>query len=108
MTHLVHAWFEQGRKGNKFALIPSNDMCKGSYSALAVNYYFRATADVAIFLDAYFAVAFPMEHTTYKEAFAAGVWLPEDPGPLLGQAIVYKLQVKPHQDKKDGGAIQWR
>ena len=44
-----------------------------------------------------------MEHTTYKEAFAAGVWLPEDPGPLLGQAIVYKLQVKPHQDKKDGG-----
>ena len=103
VTHLVHAWFEQGRKGNKYALIPSNDMCKGSYASLAVNYYFRATANIASFLGAYFEVAFPEEYIRYKNAFAAGVWLPEDPGPWLGRAIVYKLQVKPHQDRKDGG-----
>ena len=54
-------------------------------------------------LDAYFAIAFPEEHAKYREAFAAGVWLREDSGPWLGRAIVYKLQVKPHQDALDGG-----
>ena len=103
VTHLVHAWYEQGRTGTKSPLIPSGDMHRTSHSALAVKYYFGATADVAIFLDAYFAVAFPEEHKRYKEAFAAGVWHQEDPGPWLGHAIVYKLQVKPHQDRKDGG-----
>jgi hypothetical protein len=54
-------------------------------------------------LSAYFAVAFPEEHKKYQQAFKAGVWLSEDPGPWLGCAIVYKLQVDPHQDKSDGG-----
>jgi hypothetical protein len=78
-------------------------MVKGSHAAMAVRYYYMATAEVALVLESYFAAAFPTEHAQYKEAFAAGVWLTEDPGPWLGRAIVYKLQVRPHQDRLDGG-----
>ena len=78
-------------------------MCRGSHSSLAVRWYYRATAKVAAILDEYFAVSFPDEHLKYQKAFKAGVWLMEDPGPWLGRAIVYKLQVKQHQDRSDGG-----
>jgi hypothetical protein len=59
-------------------------MCKGSHVAVAVKHYFQATASIATFLGTYFAIAFPEEHKKYKEAFAAGVWLEDDPGPWLG------------------------
>ena len=39
----------------------------------------------------------------YEDAFRAGVWLQDDPGPFLGRAIVYKLQSKIHRDKHDYG-----
>jgi hypothetical protein len=71
-------------------------MTKGSYAALAVKYYYRATRNVALLLGEYFSAAFPDEYTKYKEAFDAGVWNLEDPGPWLGRALVYKLQVRPH------------
>jgi hypothetical protein len=118
VTHLVHAWHAQGHAKVKVSafqgsginlticqepLIPSLDMCRGSHSSLAVKWYFQATAEVAEILNAYFAVAFPDEHAKYRQAFDAGVWLTEDPGPWLGRAIVYKLQVMQHQDKSDGG-----
>jgi hypothetical protein len=118
VTHLVHAWHAQGHAAAKVstfqkssinltilqdALIPSLDMCRGSHSSLAVKWYFQATAEVAEILNAYFAVAFPDEHAKYRQAFDAGVWLTEDPGPWLGRAIVYKMQVGQHQDKSDGG-----
>ena len=76
---------------------------KGCHSSLAAKYYFEATSDVAVLLNSYFKVSFPEEHKLYKKAFAAGVWELADPGPWLGRAIVYKLQVKIHQDRLDGG-----
>jgi hypothetical protein len=78
-------------------------MCRGSHAVLAVKYYFTVTRPVAVLLDEYFAVAFPEEHKKYKESFAAGIWEQQDPGPYLGRAIVYKLQVIPHEDRSDGG-----
>jgi hypothetical protein len=78
-------------------------MSHGSNKSLAVKYYFQATKNLAVLLDAYFAASFPEEHKRYVEAFKAGVWEDEDPGPWLGRAIVYKLQVNVHQDRQDGG-----
>jgi len=84
-------------------LIPSFDIRPGSPPSVAVKWYFQATTEVAEILNAYFAVSFPEEHAKYREAFDAGVWVTEDPGPWLGRAIVYKMQVSQHQDKYDGG-----
>ena len=78
-------------------------MCHGSHAALAVRWYYRATAKVAAMLSAYFQVSFPEEYAKYRNAFEAGVWIREDPGPWLGRAIVYKLQVTQHQDRTDAG-----
>jgi hypothetical protein len=78
-------------------------MFRGCYAALGVRWYFRATAPIAEVLSSYFKVAFPTEYAQYKKAFDAGVWYTEDPGPWLGRAVVYKLQVEVHQDKSDGG-----
>lgn len=50
-----------------------------------------------------FEAAFPEVYQDYRQAFEAGVWLKEDPGPFLGRAIIYKLQGKLHKDKKDVG-----
>jgi hypothetical protein len=78
-------------------------MFRSCHGALGVRYYFQATAEVAEALSAYFAIAFPKEYAKYKEAFDAGVWYLEDSGPWLGRVLVYKLQVKPHVDRSDGG-----
>jgi hypothetical protein len=90
-------------ENHKDPLIPSLDMCRGSHSSLAVKWYFQATAEVAEILSAYFAIAFPQEYQKYRQAFQAGIWHTEDPGPWLGRAIIYKLQVLQHQDRLDGG-----
>jgi len=50
-----------------------------------------------------FKAAFPEHYEQYREAFKAGVWFPEDPGPFLGRSVVYKLQGKLHKDHKDVG-----
>ena len=78
-------------------------MIRECHAALAVKYYYTVTHDVSELLGTYFSVAFPEEHARYREAFDAGVWHLEDPGPWLGRALVYKLQVKPHRDALDGG-----
>jgi hypothetical protein len=78
-------------------------MLRNCHAAVAVKYYLKATAPIGEILGAYFAKAWPDEYERYREAFEAGVWYREDPGPWLGRAIVYKLQVKPHQDRSDGG-----
>jgi hypothetical protein len=75
---------------------------KTSRRAMAVRWYFRATRPIAIILAEYFRVCFPEQFRTYEAAFRAGVWEQADPGPFLGRAIVYKLQVKPHLDNLDG------
>lgn len=67
-----------------------------------MNYY-KATKHLARRLSAMFEVLMPECYNTYKDAFEAGVWSDDDPGPWLGRAIVYKLQVSLHKDKEDAG-----
>jgi hypothetical protein len=50
-----------------------------------------------------FRVAYPAYYEKYRLAFEAGVWEEADPGPWLGRAIVWKLQVYPHRDGLDAG-----
>jgi hypothetical protein len=50
-----------------------------------------------------FKVLFPDVYERYKAAFDAGVWEKDDPGPWLGRAVVYKLQVELHPDKNESG-----
>ncbi|KAJ7864114.1 hypothetical protein B0H14DRAFT_2574554 [Mycena olivaceomarginata] len=86
VTHLVHCWTMQGHS-----------------AALAVKHYYRATQEVAIYLSCMFEVAYPEYHAKYTAAFKAGVWETADPGPWIGRAIVYKLQVSEHVDGLDDG-----
>jgi hypothetical protein len=62
-----------------------------------------ATEAMAVRLAAIFSVCFPQYYQKYRAAFDAGVWYESDPGPWLGRAIVYKLQVHMHQDGLDAG-----
>jgi hypothetical protein len=50
-----------------------------------------------------FKAVFPEWYTTYQDAFDAGVWFADDPGPFLGRAVVYKLQGRLHKDRHDVG-----
>ncbi|KAI1786781.1 hypothetical protein LXA43DRAFT_1085283 [Ganoderma leucocontextum] len=99
--HLVHAWPQQGHENGPLNV--SADMVHGSIAAAAVRKYFQATRPVAIFLAQLFKHAFPEHYEEYCAAFDAGVWYTEDPGPWIGRAIVYKLDVQIHFDMKDGG-----
>jgi hypothetical protein len=54
-------------------------------------------------LSGMFQAAFPEWHRKYSMAFAAGVWLRDDPGPFLGRAVIYKLQGRVHKDHHDLG-----
>ncbi|KIM35729.1 hypothetical protein M413DRAFT_32286 [Hebeloma cylindrosporum] len=94
---------EQAHKNHR--MTPSKDMIeKGSCgSAVEVKRYFIATRPVALHLSKCFEVAFPQYYIQYKAGFKAGVWMTEDPGPWLGRAIVWKLQVKTHMDGLDDG-----
>ena len=85
-------------------MTPSQDMWGRSVSgAMAVRQYFQATQGLARHLAACFEAAFPEYYKAYSDAFAAGRWLEEDPGPWLGRAIIWKLQVNVHQDGLDEG-----
>ncbi|KAJ7849551.1 hypothetical protein B0H14DRAFT_2765427 [Mycena olivaceomarginata] len=101
VTHLVQCWTMQGHKNGPF--MPSSDFFRGCQAALAVNYYYKLTERVAIYLQCAFAEAFPTYYAKYTSAFKAGVWETADPGPWLGRAIVYKLQVGEHVDGLDDG-----
>jgi hypothetical protein len=56
-------------------------MLRNHHVAIIVKYYFKATAPIGEFLGTDFAKAWPEE---YQEAFKAGVWYEENPGPWLG------------------------
>ncbi|KAJ7860965.1 hypothetical protein B0H14DRAFT_2576314 [Mycena olivaceomarginata] len=84
-------------------IMPSSDFFRGCQAALAVKPYYRATQEVAIYLSCMFEVAYPEYHAKYTAAFKAGVWETADPGPWIGRAIVYKLQVSEHVDGLDDG-----
>lgn len=65
--------------------------------------YYTLTQDVAEAIAIMFEAGFPEVYKEYRQAFDAGVWVEEDPGPFLGRAIIYKLQGKLHKDRKDLG-----
>jgi hypothetical protein len=69
----------------------------------AIASYYSFTADVANAIAIMFKAAFPKVYAQYRQAFDAGVWLQEDPGPFLGRSVVYKLQSKLHNDGNDVG-----
>lgn len=81
----------------------SSDFFRGCAAGMAVKWYFLATAELATALAAMFKSSFPEYHEKYAAAFKAGVWEESDPGPWLGRAIVYKLQVQAHVDGLDDG-----
>ncbi|KAJ7483131.1 hypothetical protein B0H11DRAFT_1914874 [Mycena galericulata] len=103
VTHLVQCWTMQGHSKGPF--MPSSDFFRGCQAALAVKHYYTATKEVAIYLSCMFEVAYPEYHAKYTRAFKAGVWERADPGPWIGRAIVYKLQVSEHVDGLDDGPI---
>jgi hypothetical protein len=61
------------------------------------------TKSIARKISAMFKAAFPDWYKKYRQAFDAGVWLRNDPGPFLGRAIIYKLQGTLHKDGQDLG-----
>ncbi len=71
--------------------------------ALQVKHYLTLTRSQALRLATYFNATFPLVYAKYQQAFDAGVWLKVDPGPWIGRAIVYKLQVYVHVDGLDDG-----
>ncbi|KAJ7817997.1 hypothetical protein B0H14DRAFT_1379582, partial [Mycena olivaceomarginata] len=102
VIHAAHCWHQQGTKKGDI-IGPSRDMNAGGLKAAANVHYFKATEEVALFIGEFFKVLFPEEYERYKEDFERGVWLTEDPGPILGRALIYKLQVYVHQDGLDRG-----
>ncbi|KAJ7434969.1 hypothetical protein B0H11DRAFT_1756720 [Mycena galericulata] len=100
--HLVHCWHQQGTSTNDL-IGPSKDMADGVMRTQANRAYFQLTREVAIIVAERFKAVFPDCYKQYEEEFEAGVWLRADPGPFLGRAVVYKLQLFPHRDVEDGG-----
>lgn len=84
-------------------LKPSSDMIRNAQVAQAVQWYLAYTRPLALTLAEMFKVSWPTYYERYRAAFNAGVWVEDDPGPWLGRAIVWKLQVLPHRDGLDGG-----
>ncbi|KAG1835848.1 hypothetical protein DFJ58DRAFT_613903, partial [Suillus subalutaceus] len=103
VTHLVHAWHMQGHHTSKSPLKPSADMIRNAQVTQAVQWYLAYTRPLALSLEEMFKVSWPAYYERYRAAFEAGVWVEDDPGPWLGRAIVWKLQVLPHRDGLDGG-----
>jgi hypothetical protein len=68
-----------------------------------IRCWISATSAVAQTLGVMFEELYPDTYHQFRQAFDAGVWIEEDPGPWLGRAIVYKLQVSLHTDKHDIG-----
>lgn len=81
----------------------SSEFTRSGSGLSAIKVFYQATEAVARTLAIMFETLLPEEYLRYKTAFDAGVWMEEDPGPWLGRAIVYKLQVSLHHDKNDEG-----
>ena len=78
-------------------------MTRTSSASQAVRRYFRATSALARYLAELFKVAFPDYYASYSKAFEAGRWEEQDPGPFLGRAIVFKLDIALHFDSGEDG-----
>ncbi|KDQ49258.1 hypothetical protein JAAARDRAFT_51809 [Jaapia argillacea MUCL 33604] len=103
-TGLVHfgVWTATGHS-NGPAVPTKHTLGDSAKEAMAVRYYYTGTTDLSVQLGAMFRAAFPQEYQQYRKAFEAGNWVPEDPGPWMCRAIIYKLQVEPHADAHDAG-----
>ncbi|KAF6755994.1 hypothetical protein DFP72DRAFT_1067298 [Ephemerocybe angulata] len=101
VKHYVHCWPAQGFPNG--ILYPSGDTAKGGMAALVSDHYFRKTLPVSHGIRSRFKLAFPEYFGPYDEAFLAGQHNMTDPGPFLGRALVWKMQVLPHQDGLDEG-----
>jgi hypothetical protein len=84
-------------------LFISGDISHSSTTLGSVGAYYHQTKDIAVALAIMFEVAFPELYLEYQEAFEAGIWFQDDPGPFLGRAVIYKLQSKLHKDRNDVG-----
>ncbi|KAJ7074605.1 hypothetical protein C8F01DRAFT_934676, partial [Mycena amicta] len=65
--------------------------------------YYDRTRDYAQLAGACTQVFYPKWYDIYQKAFAAGQYELRDPGPFLGRALVWKLQVTLHRDGLDIG-----
>lgn len=83
--------------------MPSADFVRNAQCAVGCEYFMRISRPDALRLSALFKSLYPAFHEKYRKAFEAGVWVRADPGPFLGRAIVWKLQVEPHRDGLDAG-----
>ncbi|KAJ7809628.1 hypothetical protein B0H14DRAFT_2524617 [Mycena olivaceomarginata] len=104
--HLVHSWLAQGSSVND-EIGPSADMAAGTAAqSKAVVHYFQVTYEFALVVSERFRGVFPDYHARYLKAFKAGCHLPlDDPGPFIGRAIVWKLQVRAHLDGLEAGPV---
>ncbi|KAJ7882257.1 hypothetical protein B0H14DRAFT_2565494 [Mycena olivaceomarginata] len=72
--------------GQNGPFMPSSDFFRGCQTALAVNYYYKLTERVAIYLQYAFAQAFSTYYAKYTSALKTGVWETADPAPWLGSS----------------------
>jgi hypothetical protein len=72
-----------------------------------MKHYFHATRLVVDTLSGKFKSLFPDQYSILRSSFEAGKIEESDPGPWLGRALVWKMQVAMHRDGLDGvmGAI---
>jgi hypothetical protein len=82
-------------------LFLSSAFTKSSQGLGGIMCYYRATWVVSEILRRMFKRCFPEEYVDMEKAFLAGQWVPMNPGPWLGRAVVYKLQGLGHFDDKD-------
>ena len=81
----------------------SGDVTTGSTTVAAAGSHYSLTESITRTIALAFKIVFPDWYDIYQDAFEAGVWFEDDPGPFLGRAIVYKLQSKLHRDRHDIG-----
>ena len=68
------------------------------------SFYYR-TYPVAEALKMIMEILLPQQAQDYQKAFDAGHWYSEDadPGPFLGRAVIWKMQLSLHKDAGDVG-----
>ncbi|KAH8101944.1 hypothetical protein BXZ70DRAFT_1018342 [Cristinia sonorae] len=103
--HLVQGWPMAGHAHAAGGpnLVLSSDLHKGSKGLASAAHYYMLTREVAEVISKMFEEFFPKEYRKYKRVFDAGIWIMEDPGPWLGRAIVFKLQLYAHMDPSEAG-----
>ncbi|KAG6818863.1 hypothetical protein H0H93_000793 [Arthromyces matolae] len=101
--HLVHGWKQKTRPHQGLYL--SSEHSRSGRGMATIRNYYEATSTLAKVLGCYFEALFPEYYVKFQKAFEAGVWAREDPGPWLGRAVVYKLQVTFHKDQRDFGPV---